>query len=415
MPARRLALWTRWTLGAVLAALLAACGARGSGGEPLVQRATPIPPDAGFVSYHHPSGVFSLRTPRDWVAGELPDRSGVRVQFTTLEAGQAVTRLSVYVVNTGQPMTPEAFAQAANAYQPPADLAAFGWQEIDRTGQRDGSRRLTGVRTYPTLGPRALNIFLQGNGAFFSALELDITGADATQLETLQAVVNTFAVNPNAELDIGTVQQAAAGVVSSSGVIAFNGALDWTDPGGAFHLTGEAINTGYFPLEAIRLSGVLYDHQGRRLAEQSDILSVDVLAPGQGAPFDLRFEGGRPANFARYELQAAAREADFLLASFYGPENFTVANDEAIFNAQQRLVIRGQLANIGPHVAEQVKVIVAIWDDAGRVVGTETLYIAPPQLVPQEAASFEVPFYALGGPAVHYTLTLVGTIAASPP
>jgi len=415
MPARWLILRPLVALLAVpLGLLLAACGAGSAGSEPLVQMATAVPPDAGFATYRHPSGVFTLRIPRDWIAGELPDRSGVRVQFTTVEAGQAVTRLSVYIVNTGQPMTPEAFAQAASAYQPPADLAAFPWDEIERTDQRDGSRRLTGVRTYPTLGARALNVFLQGSGAFFSALELDITGAAAEQLETLQAVVNTFTVNPNAELAIGTVQQAASGVTSASGVIAFSGYLDWIGADGAFHLTGEAINTGYYALEAIRLSGVLFDNQGRRLAEQSDILSVDVLAPGQAAPFDLRFEGGRPANFVRYELQAAAREADFLLASFYGPENFTVANDEAIFSAQQRLIIRGQLANTGPQIAEQVKVIVAIWDDAGHVVGTETLFIAQPRLVPQEAAGFEVPFYALGGPPVSYTLTVVGTLAVAP-
>ena len=396
---------------ALIGAFAAACSPRSVGGSPVIQMATPIPPDAGFVTYRHPTGVFTLRTPRGWIAGDLPDRSGVRVQFTTVEDGQAVARLSVYIVNTGQPMTPEAFAQAANAYQPPADLASFAWEERDRIDLPDGSRRLTGVRTYPTLGARALNIFLQGNGTFFSALELDITDAAHEQLETLQTVVNTFRVNPDAELAIGTVQQAAAGVTSSSGVIAFNGAHEWTDPDGALHLTGEAINTGYFPLEAIRLSGVLFDAQGRRLAEQSDILSVDVLAPGQAAPFDLRFEGGRPASFARYELHAAAREADFLLASFYGPENFAVANDEAIFNAQQQLVIRGQVANIGPQAAEQVKVIVSIWDDAGRVVGAETLFLAQPQLVPQEAASFEVPFFALGGPAMSYTLTVVGVIA----
>ncbi|NLE50977.1 MAG: DUF3426 domain-containing protein [Chloroflexi bacterium] len=394
---------------------LAACAPRSTGGEPSAQMATPIPPDSGFVTYRHPTGVFNLRTPPGWIAGDLPDRSGVRVQFTTVEEGEAVARLSVYIVNTGQPMTPEAFAQAANAYQPPADLASFAWEQRDRTDLPDGSRRLTGVRTYPTLGPRALNIFLQGSGTFFSALELDITGANTEQLATLQTVVNTFTVNANAELAIGTVQQAAAGVTSSSGVIAFNGTLDWSDPDGSFHLTGEAINTGYYPLEAIRLSGVLFDAQGRRLAEQSDILAVDVLAPGQAAPFDLRFEGGRPANFVRYELHAAAREADFLLASFYGPENFTIANDEALYSAQQRLVIRGQIANTGPSIAEQVKVIVTIWDDAGRVVGAETLFLAQSRLVPQEAASFEVPFFALGGPAMSYTLIPVGTIASSSP
>jgi hypothetical protein len=106
--------------GAVLIALaLAACGTGGAQiDDPVIIVASPVPPDADFVRYEHPSGVFSLRMPPDWIAGELPDSHGVRVQFTALEGSQAVTRLSVYVVNTGQPMTPEAFAQAVNACRP---------------------------------------------------------------------------------------------------------------------------------------------------------------------------------------------------------------------------------------------------------------------------------------------------------
>jgi len=399
----------------VLMLILTACGLGGAQiDDPVIVVATPVPPDADFVTYRHPSGVFSLRMPPDWIAGELPDRSGVRVQFTDLEEAQAVTRLSVYIVNTGQPMTPEAFAQAANAYQPPDDVAAYDWQEVERVAQRDGSRRISGVRHYPVLGPRSLNIFLQGDGSFFSALEVDVTGASNETINTLRAVVNTYHVSQEAELAVGTVQQAAAGVTSYSGVIGFNGYLDWTDPQGTFHITGEAVNTTLTPLEAVRLSAVLFDAQGRRLAEQSDILAVDVLAAGQGAPFDLRFEGGKPAMAVRYELHIAGRQAEYALQSFYGPENFAVANDEALYNERGNLVVRGELANIGPSVAGSVRVLVAIWDDQGRVVGTETVFVARPQLVPQEAAQFEVTFYELGGPAITYTLIVLGTIVEAP-
>ncbi len=394
---------------AVVMLLASACGGSLQNNDPVFMVATPVSPDAGFVTYRQSSGAFSLRMPPDWIAGELPDPNGVRIQFTDLEGEQAVTRLSVYVVNTGQPMTPEAFAQAANAYQPPEDLAAYGWQEFSRTDQRDGSRRITGVRTYPTIGPRSLNIFLQGDGAFFSAIEVDVTDASPALIDQLSAVVNTYRVNRDAELAVGTVQQAAASVTSYSGVIGFHGYLAWTDDDGVFHLTGEAVNTTPRPLEAVRLSGVLYDSQGRRLAEQSDILSVDVLGPGQGAPFDLRFEGGKPATAVRYELNVAGREADYALQTYYGPENFVIANDYADYNAQNNLVLRGELANVGPGVAEAVKVVAAIWDGQGHVVGAETIFVSKAQLVPQEAVAFEVPFYQLGGSAMTYTLTVLGT------
>ncbi len=396
----------------LVALLLAGCADSVRTNDPVFVVATPLPPDAGFITYKHPTGVFSVRIPPDWVAGELPDASGVRVQFSALEGDQSVARLSVYVVNTGQPMTPEVFAQAVDAYLPPDDLAQYGWDELARADQRDGSRRITGIRTYPMLGARTLNVFLQGNGAFFSALEIDVTGVDTAMLDRLAAVVNTFRVNTDAEMDVRAVQQAAAGVTSYSGVIGFNGYTTWTDREGVFHITGEAVNTTPYPLEAVRLSGVLYDTQGRRLAEQSDILPVDVLYSGQGAPFDLRFEGGRPVTAVRYELNVAARDADYALRTYYGPENFSVANDEAVYTAQGNLVVRGDLANTGPNVAEAVKVVVAIFDDQGRVVAAETIFVNRPRLVPQEAVGFEVPFYNLGGAPLTYTLIVQGQVGS---
>jgi len=291
-------------------------------------------------------------------------------------------------------------------------VAGYAWTEIERAAQRDGSRRITGVRTYPVLGPRSLNIFLQGDGAFFSALEADVTDIDAVSLDRLAAVVNTFRINRDANLTVGTVEQ-AAGVTSYTGVIGFDGYLAWTDSSDTFHLTGQAVNTTSQAIEAVRLSGVLYDSQGRRLAEQSDILPLDVLEPGEAVPFDLRFEGGKPASAVRYELNVAGRQADYALQAYYGPDNFAVANDRAIYNDRGTLVIQGELANTGPRIATAVKIVVAIWDDQGHIVATQTVYVARPQLVPQEAVTFEVPFYDLGGPAVTYTLTVLGTVADS--
>jgi hypothetical protein len=307
-------------------------------------------------------------------------------------------------------MTPEAFAQAVNAYQPPADLVDYGWQEIESIDEPDLSHRIVGIRTYPMLGPRSLNIFLQRSGSFFSALEVDITDADPAMLDTLRAVVNTFQVNPDAELAVGTVEQAAAGVTSYSGVMGFHGYYTWTDGSGTFHITGEVMNNTTEALGAVRLSAVLYDSLSRRLDEQSDILSVDVLGPGQSAPFDLRFEQGRPASMVRYELNVASRESGYMQGAFYGPENFDVANEQAVYNEQNNLVVRGELANIGTSAARSVKVVVAIWDDQARVVGAETVFITKELLVPQEASPFEVTFYDVGGPAVTFTLTVVGVV-----
>ncbi len=394
-------LFTLSTLG------LSACQDSPDDNAPLVIVATSAAPDAGFYTYRHESGVFSIRIPPNWVADNLPDPNGVRVQFSNLEGTESVVRLTVYVVNTGTPMTREGFLNAAAAYQPPEDVANYGWQLIeDPIDQSDGSRRLVGVRTYPTIGPRAMNIFLQGNGSYFSALEADVTDADDPLINTLAAVVNTYRVNSSVALQIGEV----TGVTSFTGVIGFDSYTAWSDSDGGFNITGRVVNNADYSVEAVRLTGYLFDSRSNRLSEKSSILTTDILAPGEGAPFRLRFDGGRPSTVVRYELHAAARASeDTVLQNFYGKNNFTVQSNDPFYNESGFLVVSGQLSNNGSRLVKLIKVVVSIFDDQNNVVATETVFIDKDQLLPGEAGSYEVVMYDVGGPAIRYELNVMGT------
>lgn len=394
-------LFTLSTLG------LSACQDNPDDNAPLVIVATSAAPDAGFYTYRHESGVFSIRIPPNWVADNLPDPNGVRVQFSNLEGTESVVRLTVYVVNTGTPMTREGFLNAAAAYQPPEDVANYGWQLIeDPIDQSDGSRRLVGVRTYPTIGPRAMNIFLQGNGSYFSALETDVTDADENLINTLAAVVNTYRVNSSVALQIGEV----TGVTSFTGVIGFDSYTAWSDSDGGFNITGRVVNNADYAVEAVRLTGYLFDSRSNRLSEKSSILTTDILAPGEGAPFRLRFDGGRPSTVVRYELHAAARASeDTVLRNFYDKSNFTVQSNDPFYNESGFLVVSGQLSNNGSRLVKLIKVVVSIFDDQNNIVATETVFIDKDQLLPGEAGSYEVVMYDVGGPAIRYELNVMGT------
>ncbi len=395
----------RWMVVVIMMLVLLSACTSGSN-EPLVQVATSVAPDAGFATYEHRSGVFTIRTPPNWIPNDLPDDNGVRVEFSTVENGQSIVRLTVYVVNTGAPMSREAFLQTTTNYLPPEDVANYEWQLLETPrDQRDGSRRVVGVRYYPSIGARALNIFMQPNGRYFSVLEVDVTEADEDAMRVLLAVVNTFRVDTDIVIQPGDV----VGGVTYTGNISFEGYLHWEDEDGGFNITGLVINNQDIPMEAIRLTGFLYDSRGNRLSEESVILSQDVLRPQEAAPFRLRFEGGRPSRAVRYELQAAARVADFALTSFYGIENFTVPPAQVNYTDSGNLIISGQLSNSGSRLVRNVRVIVSVLDEEGRVVATETQFINKDQLLPGEADSYEVVVYDLGGAATRYDLTIVGT------
>ncbi|PJF44252.1 MAG: hypothetical protein CUN55_05025 [Phototrophicales bacterium] len=368
-----------------------------------MQVATASAPDSGYVTYIHPSGVFSIRIPPNWIPNDLPDDNGVRVEFSTLENDQSVVRLTVYVVNTGAPMTREAFLQTTNAYLPPQDFANFNWRMIEApVDQPDGSRRVVGIRDYPIIGSRALNVFMQASGRYFVALEADVTDATPTTIDTLTTVVNTFRINDSVQIAEGSV----AGGVTYSGNIGFESYAHWQDSGGGFNITGLVVNNQDVAIEAVRITGYLFDARGNQLSEESIILPVEVLRPDERAPFRLRFEGGRPSSAVRYELHAAARIADFALDSFYPTENFEIIHT-ADFNDTGNLVVRGQIVNRGTRLVRAVKIIIAVFDENNNVIAAETQFISKDQLLPNEVDDFEVVFYDLGGAAVRYSDPIV--------
>jgi hypothetical protein len=245
---------------------------------------------------------------------------------------------------------------------------------------------------------------MQRNGQYFSVLEADVTDIDLAQLATLRTIINTFRVNSDVHIEEGDV---TIGITSFVGNIGFGGYRHWDDDGGGFNITGYVINNQTVPLEAVRLTGYLFDARGNQLSERSVILSQDVLQPNESASFRLRFEGGRPSTTVRYELHAAARTAEFSANSFYGNENFDVSH-EANFNESGNFFVRGQLINIGSRLVKNVKVIVTVFDDNGNVVGSETLSTSKDQLLPNEADTFELIIYDLGDGAVRYEVRVMG-------
>ena len=265
---------------------------------------------------------------------------------------------------------------------------------------------LAGVRDYPTLGPRALNIFLQGNGSFFSALEVDVTDADTFVLDRLLAVANTFRVNRDVPYTEGIVAQ--PGVTSASGIIAFEDYVHWSDNNGGFNITGRVVNLADTPLEAVRLTGYLFDEDGNELAERADVLAFDVLGAEESAPFRLRFDTGRPSTAVRYEIHAAARAAEFALVGFFGGDRFLIGEDQAFYNDNGVLTITGLVQNESGQLARDVKVIASIFNEEGNLVGTEETFVNQEEMLPGEAIPFEITVFDLGGNAFRYTLIAQG-------
>ena len=304
------------------------------------------------------------------------------------------------MLNTGAPLNADAFERAISDYQA-ASHPQPAYQPQQRLVQADGSWLIPALLRTDT-GYQQLNTFFQRERALFAVLEVRLPEDDETLLRQLDIAIDTFTLNPDAELGAGQVAQAAAPLDAfGGGVVGFGGMYTWTDGSGGFHINGQVVNNDIAALEFVRLTAYLYDTAGNLLAEQSDYAASDVLMPGQYAPFNLRFVGGRPPAAARYEVHAAARHAGARVESHYGPSNFTI-EDHADFNVHGHLIVSGTVTNSGPLPANYVKVTVTIFDGEGRVVATDTTFVQQQLLFPGQSTAFQLTFFELGGDATRY-------------
>jgi hypothetical protein len=380
--------------------LLAGCNP-----EPVVVVATAVPLDANFRVYQHPTGVFSLRLPPNWSVRDVSQDSAIRVEFSPPD--NAGLPLSVYVINTGAVMGTNELLNAIEQYQQAVNGDPEKYTEVSRNAQGDGSWRIAGFRHTP-IGTRELNTFMQADKAYLTAIEIDLTDLSAGQQETLRTILNTYRVNPNAAVNISSLAVSADSAETATGALEFSGMYAWTNPQGAFIINGLVKNASLNPMEAIRVTALLFDAQDNVLIEQPEVIAVDVLEVGLATPFSIRFRSGKPSQAVRYELRAAARYAEAAVQTYMNGDNFLRGNEAAVYNADKFLTLTGDVVNKTQALARFTKVIAWVLNDQGQVVAVENVFLSKPDLLPGESSRFEVIFYELGGQAARYELRIEG-------
>jgi hypothetical protein len=370
---------------------------------------------AGFATYVHPTGVFALSLPPDWVIGDRSDAFELDVAFSPPDAPDPLAQVTVISAQTLAQSRPETGDAAAGGIVNLDDLADLylervvepsggTYKEVDRELQGDGSLRIRYLIDSPG-GTSQHNDFLQVTGPYFVAMRTRLTDDPARQ-RTLGLIVNTLRVDVNA----GWASDPTGAAATGAQLVGFANLNHWADSSGGFVVVGQVINQADEPLEFIRINAGVYDAAGNLLAEQDDFVSSDMLLPGQLAPYSITFSDGLPPGAERYTLEASARYADVTTQTFYGPENFALSS-EATFEANGVLVVRGQVRNEGNLNANLVKVIVTVFDEQRRVVATDTSLVEMPSLAVGDVSNFSVRFFELGGSPGSFVVTAQGTIA----
>lgn len=367
--------------------------------------AGPAPTPQPSRPYTHPSGVFSMELPPTWLVGDLSSGPALHVTFAPAQAERPL--FAVTVLRFEGALDDTAYGATMGAYlRVPRNHSL---DIIETSAMEDGSWRATAVRnaqgeTLP------VNIFMQRDGPYFSALEVGVPADEPFTLALLSLMTNSFRVNTLAEWPAGTLADLPPGdenLILAAGNLSFGGLFPWVAQDGAFRITGLVANHAPYAVQDVRVTARLLDGMGALIQEQTAAVPLSVLLDGEQAPFEVVFPGGWPRMARRYELHAEAAQAGAALAAFYGPAGFDW-EDQAAYDEAGQLHVRGRAWNTGAVSVRAVQALVTVFDGQDRVVGVVIGPVGVEVVAPGESVEFDVPLGMLGGEPIRYQLVLVG-------
>jgi hypothetical protein len=171
---------------------------------------------------------------------------------------------------------------------------------------------------------------------------------------------------------------------------------------------GELENTGDADLSNVRVTIALQEAGGDLLAVETGYVDLEVVRPGEVAPFQVLFSEG-PRDWDDYEVTLEADPAESWNYAFsYRELEAGDHSGQGIEPGGYRIV--GRVQNTGSEGAEYVKIIATLYNARGEVVGVGSTYSQADRIPPGGRSPFEIELYSMAGPVDRYTLVVEGAV-----
>jgi len=178
----------------------------------------------------------------------------------------------------------------------------------------------------------------------------------------------------------------------------------YPSPLGELAVLGEVLNTSGVDLERIAVQVGLFDAADRPLSSQSNLIELDMLAPGGRSPFVVRFAEA-PAQIASYQARVVAAAP-----AYTGTHSRSLSAENTALEQQAGLmIVSGTVYNRGETEALDVIVVVTLYDALGRVVGTRSTLSQPATIAAGSDAAFRIELVP-GGPVADFSVQVQGRI-----
>jgi hypothetical protein len=151
-------------------------------------------------------------------------------------------------------------------------------------------------------------------------------------------------------------------------------------------IVGEVRNDSHLDVGETTVTTTFYATDGQVIGEASGSTMLDALAPGVRSPFMITLP--QMAGLANYSLRATGRPVNLAATD----AELNVINTRRFEDTTGFYHIAGVVENQSERRVESARVIVTLYDRAGRVVNVGFAYPQPSFLSPRDRADFDIAF-----------------------
>jgi len=194
--------------------------------------------------------------------------------------------------------------------------------------------------------------------------------------------------------------------------LAIVGQSRYTTETGAVHVVGLVLNGGNRNVHRVQIGGRFYDQGDHLVLQAVTDAYVDILRPGETAPFCLAFEQ-LPSGLDDYVLEAEGYETaeePFLGIEFI---QYAAGLRESPTDDTQSLAIIGELTNINSQPAGHVQVSCAVLDASGNIVDAGMTSAYGDVLEPGDVIPFRLYLSQVNGDPDNYQILPYGRQASA--
>lgn len=182
----------------------------------------------------------------------------------------------------------------------------------------------------------------------------------------------------------------------------------YEDPVGSLRFLLEVSNMNDFDVENVKATVFLHDAKGQTIHSEAGYARLDVLRTGGTVPIMVVFFLESP-EFTTYEVQIEGQEADYLAGLLH--QDLQILDQMGRVGEWVPYEVLGQVHNAGGRDAESVTMVVACYDDDGKVVAVGTGRPAERIIPVGGSADFLVSIGAVAGEIATCNVQVEGLIA----